>query len=47
MAERFDIEQRWPELFAPLDETQRRAVMQSFAAAWDEGWTRTARTWRT
>lgn len=39
MAERFDIEQRWPELFAQLDETQRRAVVQSLAAAWHEGWT--------
>lgn len=38
MAERFDIEQRWPELFAELDETQRRAVVQSLAAAWHEGW---------
>ncbi|UNX54717.1 hypothetical protein MF406_17875 [Georgenia sp. TF02-10] len=39
MAEEFDIEQRWPELFAQLDETQRRAVVQSLASAWHEGWT--------
>ena len=35
---RFGIEERWPELFAQLDATQRRAVVQSFAAAWHEGW---------
>lgn len=38
MAEELDIEQRWPELFAPLDEVQRRAVVQSLANAWHEGW---------
>lgn len=38
MAERFDLEQRWPELFAPLDDVQRRAVLQSLANAWHEGW---------
>jgi hypothetical protein len=38
MAEKFDIEQRWPELFAQLDATQRRAVVQSLASAWHEGW---------
>ncbi|MCJ1712512.1 hypothetical protein MT344_15125 [Clavibacter michiganensis subsp. phaseoli] len=38
MAEKFDIEQRWPELFAQLDVTQRRAVVQSLASAWHEGW---------
>lgn len=32
------IEQRYPELFAQLDETQRRAVVQSLAAGWHEGW---------
>lgn len=39
MSERFDIEERWPELFAELDETQRHAVVQSLASAWHEGWT--------
>src|SRR5690606_15445480 len=34
MAEKFDVEQRWPELFAQLDETQRHAVVQSLASAW-------------
>lgn len=38
MAESFDIETRWPELFAQLDDRGRRAVVQSFAAAWHEGW---------
>ena len=34
----FGIEERWPKLFAQLDATQRRAVVQSLAAAWHEGW---------
>lgn len=34
----FGIEERWPELFVPLDAIQRRAVVQSLAAAWHEGW---------
>lgn len=38
MAEKFDVEDRWPELFAQLDGTQRNAVRQSLAAAWHEGW---------
>ncbi|WP_410786921.1 hypothetical protein [Kribbella sp. C-35] len=38
MAEELDIEERWPELFAPLDDVQRRAVLQSLANAWHEGW---------
>ena len=38
MAEKFDVEARWPELFAQLDATQHRAVVQSLAAAWHEGW---------
>ncbi len=36
--EKFDIEQRWPELFAELDDVQREAVVQALAAAWHEGW---------
>ena len=32
------IEQRYPELFAQLDDKQRRAVVQSLAAGWHEGW---------
>ncbi|MEV8180662.1 hypothetical protein [Specibacter sp. NPDC078692] len=38
MAAEFDIEGRWPELFEQLDAVQRRAVVQSLAAAWHEGW---------
>lgn len=38
MAAEFDIEGRWPELFEQLDAEQRRAVVQSLAAAWHEGW---------
>lgn len=38
MAERWDVEERWPELFAQLDPTQRRSVVQSLAASWHEGW---------
>jgi len=39
MAEKkFDVEDRWPELFEQLDEKQRRAVVQSLASAWHEGW---------
>ena len=34
----FDIEERWPELLAQFDETNRRAVVQSLACAWLEGW---------
>ena len=41
MATKFDIEDRWPELFVQLDETQRRAVVQSLASAWHEGFTPT------
>ena len=37
-AEKFDIEDRWPELFTRLDDVQRNAVRQSLAAAWHEGW---------
>ncbi|MEI3844542.1 MULTISPECIES: antitoxin VbhA family protein [Microbacterium] len=38
MADTFDIESRWPELFASLDDVQRNAVRQSLASAWHEGW---------
>lgn len=31
------IEQRYPELFVQLDDKQRRAVVQSLAAGWHEG----------
>lgn len=38
MATKFDVEERWPELFAQLDATQRHAVVQSLASGWYEGW---------
>lgn len=38
MSEQLDIEERWPELFAHLDEAQRNRVLESFASAWHEGW---------
>ena len=41
MADKFDVEERWPELFVQLDEHQRRAVVQSPASGWHEGFTPT------
>lgn len=38
MSDHLDIEERWPELFAQLDEDQRWRVVQAFAASWHEGW---------
>ncbi|GAA3299426.1 hypothetical protein [Glutamicibacter nicotianae] len=38
MAEKFDIEERWPELFTQLDANQRSAIRQALASAWHEGW---------
>lgn len=37
----FDVEDRWPELFAQLNEVQRNSVRQSLAAGWHEGFTPT------
>lgn len=36
--EKFDVEERWPELFAQIDAGQRRSVVQSLADIWHEGW---------
>ncbi|MFP3712423.1 hypothetical protein [Puerhibacterium sp. TATVAM-FAB25] len=36
--ERFDVEERWPELFDRLDVHQRYAVAQSLASMWHDGW---------
>lgn len=33
-----DLESRWPELFAPLDAEQRRAIVRALAASWHDGW---------
>lgn len=35
---RLGVEERWPELFEPLDPGQRHAVVQSLASAWHECW---------
>ncbi len=34
----FDVEERWPELFADLSERDRKAVRASLVAIWHEGW---------
>ena len=36
--ERINRGGRWPDLFERLSPQQRRAVVQSFAAVWHEGW---------
>lgn len=38
MATEFNIQGRWPELFAPLSEKQRKIVVNAFASSWHEGW---------
>ncbi len=38
MSTNLDIESRWPELFASLTTADRRAVMQTLANGWHEGW---------
>ena len=38
MAERLDIVERWPELFADLDDGKRETIVQALASAWHEGW---------
>lgn len=37
MGETFDYEERWPELFAPLEAVQRREVLDSLVDSWHEG----------
>ena len=37
MSDYFDLPVRYPELFEPLTEEQRRNVMQSLASSWLEG----------
>lgn len=37
MSDRFDLHLRYPELFKPLTEEQRRNVMQPLASSWLEG----------
>jgi len=38
MSVEFDIEARWPELFAPLSDGQRRSIVSTLASSWHEGW---------
>lgn len=37
MAETFDVEQRWPDLFEGLTETQRAGVLEPLVDSWHEG----------
>ena len=37
MSDHFDLPVRYPELFEPLTEEQRRNVVQSLASSWLEG----------
>ncbi|WP_315431919.1 alpha-mannosidase [uncultured Rothia sp.] len=37
MSDHFDLHLRYPELFAPLTEEQRRNIMQPLASSWLEG----------
>ena len=38
MSEPFDVETRWPELFAQLTAADREAVVNALASSWHEGW---------
>lgn len=38
MAERFDIERRWPDLFAQLSDAQRCRITEAVYAVWHGGW---------
>lgn len=38
METEFNIEQRWPDLFEPLTDEERSAVVNTLASAWHEGW---------
>jgi hypothetical protein len=38
MGERFDVEERWPELFEGLTPEDRRAVLNALGSNWQEGW---------
>ena len=39
MAEYFDLPERYPELFAQLNDKQKRGITQTLASAWLEGYT--------
>lgn len=38
MNARFDVAERWPELFEPLTPVQRGGITRALAAGWHEGW---------
>lgn len=38
MSERFEVEERWPELFEQLTEDERFAIVNTLASSWHEGW---------
>lgn len=38
MGEKFDVAQRWPELFEGLTAVDRRGVLNALASNWQEGW---------
>lgn len=38
MAQRFHVEEQWPELFDVLTEEQRHSVVATLIAGWHEGW---------
>ncbi|GAB3264529.1 antitoxin VbhA family protein [Arthrobacter pigmenti] len=38
MATEFNVEDRWPELFAGLTPDDRRYVLNALASIWYEGW---------
>jgi hypothetical protein len=38
MEDHLDVEERWPDLFAPLSPEDRHAVVQAMASIWHEGW---------
>lgn len=37
-ATEFNVEARWPELFASLSATDREIVVNALASSWHEGW---------
>lgn len=38
VATEFNVEARWPELFAQLAAADREAVLNALASSWHEGW---------
>ncbi|WP_125778272.1 antitoxin VbhA family protein [Antribacter gilvus] len=38
MGEKFDVEERWPELFEGLAAKDRQGVLNALGSNWQEGW---------